>query len=103
MFYLNEGRTNIDFVYEIMLKFGMPLTAQVKEERIGDIDTYGIDDGVRSVLVCLDEHVGISDIEKMADTAYGTLIFADRCFDDANMLINTEEVLKKKNKQMRLF
>lgn len=103
LFYLNEGRTNMDFVYEIMLKFGMPLTATVNVEKIGETETYGIINGSHAILICLDMNIKIDDIEKMAETKYSTLIFADKCFDDANMLINAEEILKKNNKQMRLF
>lgn len=103
LFYLNEGRTNMDFVYEIMLKFGMPLTETVNVEKIGEAEAYGIINGSHSILICLNTNIRINDIEKMAETKYNTLIFADKCFDDANMLINAEEILKKNNKQMRLF
>lgn len=103
LFYLNDKRSELDAVYEVMLKFGLPLTLPVKQKTFGDSETYIIEDNTYKVLVCLSPNIKLSEVEQMVEENVGTYIFADRCFTDANVLINTEELLKKKEKQMRLF
>lgn len=103
LFYLQPDRTDEDFVYEIMLKLGMPLSKNVEVSTIEDKKVYGVKDGAYSILICLEYNVNFELVEKMAESEYDVLIFADRCFADANMLINTEEILKKKGKTLKLF
>lgn len=103
LFYLQPDRTEIDFVYEIMLKLGMPLSKNVELSTIGGKKVYGVKDGAYSILICLEYNVDFELVEKMAESEYDVLIFADRCFANANMLINTEEILKKKGKTLKLF
>lgn len=103
LFYLQPDRTEIDFVYEIMLKLGMPLSNNVEIFTIEDKKVYGVKDGAYSILICLEYYVNFDLVEKLAESEYEVLIFADRCFADANMLINTEEILKKKGKTLKLF
>lgn len=103
LFYLQPDRTELDFVYEIMLKLGMPLSKNVEVSTIDDKNVYGVKDGAYSILICLEYNISFELVEKMAESEYDVLIFADRCFADANMLINTEEILKKKGKTLKLF
>lgn len=103
IFYLQPDRTDEDFVYEIMLKLGMPLSKNVEVAIIDDKKVYGVKDGAYSILMCLEYNIDFELVEKMAESEYDVLIFADRCFADANMLINTEEILKKKGKTLKLF
>lgn len=103
LFYLQPDRTDEDFVYEIMLKLGMSLSNNVEIFTIDDKKVYGVKDGAYSILICLEYYVNFDLVEKLAESEYEVLIFADRCFADANMLINTEEILKKKGKTLKLF
>lgn len=103
LFYLVEGRRDIDLVYEIMLKYGLPLTLPVEEREFDGITAYIIDHPDYKVLICLQPNITLSAVEEMGKEDVGTYIFADRCFADANILSNTEEILKKKDKEMRLF
>ena len=103
LFYLVEGRRDIDLVYEIMLKYGLPLTLPVEEREFDGVTAYIIDHPDYKVLICLQPNITLSAVEEMEKEDVGTYIFADRCFADANILSNTEEILKKKDKEMRLF
>lgn len=103
LFYLVEGREDLDLVYEIMLKYGLSLTLPVEERKFDGITAYIINHPDYKVLVCLAPNITISAVEEMDKETIGTYIFADRCFADANILSNTEEILKKKDKEMRLF
>lgn len=103
LFYLVEGREDLDLVYEIMLKYGLSLTLPVEERKFDGITAYIINHPDYKVLVCLAPNINLSAVEEMDKETIGTYIFADRCFADANILSNTEEILKKKDKEMRLF
>ena len=103
LFYLVEGREDLDLVYEIMLKYGLSLTLPVEERKFDVVTAYIINHPDYKVLICLAPNITLSAVEEMDKETIGTYIFADRCFADANILSNTEEILKKKDKEMRLF
>ena len=103
LFYLVEGREDLDLVYEIMLKYGLSLTLPVEERKFDGVSAYIINHPDYKVLICLQPNITLSAVEEMDKETIGTYIFADRCFADANILSNTEEILKKKDKEMRLF
>lgn len=103
LFYLVEGREDLDLVYEIMLKYGLSLTLPVEERKFDGVCAYIINHPDYKVLICLQPNITLSAVEEMDKETIGTYIFADRCFADANILSNTEEILKKKDKEMRLF
>lgn len=103
IFYLVEGRSDLDLMYEIMLKNGLSLTLPVEEREFDGVKAYIINHPDYKVLVCLQPNITLSAVEEMGKETIGTYIFADRCFADANILSNTEEILKKKDKEMRLF
>lgn len=103
LFYLVDGRSDLDLVYEIMLKYGLSLTLPVEERKFDSVTAYIINHPDYKVLVCLQPNITLSAVEEMDKETIGTYIFADRCFADANTLSNTEEILKKKDKEMRLF
>ena len=103
LFYLVDGREDLDLVYEIMLKYGLSLTLPVEERKFDGVTAYIINHPDYKVLICLQPNITLSAVEEMDKETIGTYIFADRCFADANILSNTEEILKKKDKEMRLF
>ena len=99
--YLENDRTELDLVYEIMLKYGidltLPITKTVNEK------AYIVEAQEYKLLICSEMNLKLEDIEEFANESVGTYLFADRCFSDDNLLINTQEILKSKNKEMRLF
>lgn len=99
--YLEDGRTEIDLVYEIMLKYGIDLTLPVTQTANGK--GYIVNGEDYKLLVCSQMNIRLEDVEEFANESVGTYLFADRCFSDDNLLINTQEILKSKNKEMRLF
>ena len=103
MDYLVAGRNDLDLLYEIMLKYGLSLTLPVEERKFDGVPAYIINHPDYKVLVCLAPNITLSAVEEMDKDTIGTYIFADGCFADANILSNTEEILKKKDKEMRLF
>ena len=99
--YLEADRTELDLVYEVMLKYGLdltlPITKSVNEK------AYIVNGEDYKLLVCSEMNITLEDIENFANESVGTYLFADRCFSTDNLLINAEEILKSRNKEMRLF
>ena len=99
--YLEPNRTDLDLVYEIMLKHGIDLTKPVVQTQNGK--GYIIEDDDYKLLICAYRNLTLEDIESFVNENVGTYIFADHCFADDNLLINTQEMLKAKGREMKLF
>ena len=99
--YLKDDRNELDLVYEVMLKYGIDLSYPIKQTE--NKKAYIIEAPEYKLLVCTQPNLTLEDIESFANESVGTYLFADRCFNTDNLLINTEEILKSRNKEMRLF
>jgi len=101
MDYIEEGRTELDLVYEIMLKYGIDLTLPITKS--SNNKAYIVNGDDYKLLICSETNLTLDDIESFANESVGTYLFADRCFLDDNLLINAQEILKSRNKEIRLF
>ncbi len=101
MDYIKEDRTELDLVYEVMLKYGIDLSLPIAKTQ--NDKAYIIEAPEYKLLVCTYPNLTIEDIEDFANESVGTYLFADRCFNTDNLLVNAEEILKSRNKEMRLF
>ena len=99
--YLEANRTELDLIYEVMLKYGLDLTLPITKSANGK--AYIVNGEDYKLLVCSEMNITLEDIESFANESVGTYLFADRCFSTDNLLINAEEILKSRNKEMRLF
>ncbi len=93
-----EGRSELDVVYEIMLKMGMELTWPLETHTIGGKNVYEI--GMGALMICLDDHITTEVAEGMA-TLYKELapetwrvVFKDNGFADDSSKVNIKEILK---------
>ena len=93
-----EGRTELDVVYEIMLKYGLDLTYSVDEFVIADKKVYSI--GFGMLMICLDNEIttevakGI--LEKVKELVPETtrVVFKDNGFKTDSNKTNIKEILK---------
>ena len=93
-----EGRTELDVVYEIMLKYGLDLTYPVDEFVIAQKKVYSI--GFGMLMICLDNEIttevakGI--LEKVKELAPETtrVVFKDNGFKTDSNKTNIKEILK---------
>ena len=99
--YLEPNRADLDLVYEIMLKHGIDLTKPVEQTSNGK--GYIVEDDEYKLLICSHRNLTLDDVESFVNENVGTYIFADHCFADDNLLINTQEMLKAKGREMKLF
>ena len=93
-----EGRTELDVVYEIMLKYGLDLTYPVDEFTLAQKKVYSI--GFGMLMICLDDEitteVAKDILEKVKElTPESTrVVFKDNGFKTDSNKTNIKEILK---------
>lgn len=93
-----EGRTELDVVYEIMLKYGLDLTYPVDEFTIEQKKVYSI--GFGMLMICLDDEIttevakGILGKIKELSPESSRVVFKDNGFKSDSNKTNIKEILK---------
>lgn len=101
---LVQGRSELDLVYELLLKLNMDLTIPIEEKIMNNHKIYVIDNGY--VLICLDSNLDESitdDLLKLKEdlfVEYCQVILRDDALDD-NSSINIYENLNSKGVEFR--
>jgi len=98
-FITDNDRTNIDILYELILKLGLPLTTSVTEYQVTDTSCiYSISFG--ALMVYLDETSSIDIAEKMIklhnelESDIWKVVFKDNAFLSDSIKANIKETLK---------
>ena len=93
-----KGRTELDVVYEIMLKYGLDLTYPVNEFTIANKKVYSINFGM--LMICLDNEItvevakGIIAKAKELGPQSTRVVFKDNGFKTDSNKTNIKEILK---------
>lgn len=102
---IKTDRTELDVVYEVMLKLGIPVTYKIFETQVNGRKVYSIgEDGL--VLVCLDKSNGgitPEDITAMCDLAPAKIVAAENAFKDDVALSNAYYISKDKGIEIDLL
>ena len=76
--HLRDKRTDMDIVYEVLLKSGYPLSARLTTEYIHDKRVYSVADG--AFLICLERNLDLGLIRAIADKRPERVLFLDEGF-----------------------
>ena len=98
-------RNDLDVVYEVMLKLGIPLDYKVIPMEINDKKAYSIGEDCL-VLVCLDfgkDGIMPEDIEAMCEYLPAKIVSSESAFKDDTALSNAYYILKDKDIEMQLL
>ena len=94
-----EGRTELDVVYEIMLKYGLDMTYPVEEFTIAGKKVYSI--GFGMLMICLDDEItaeianGILEkLKQLKPEDEIRVVFKDNGFKTDSNKTNIKEILK---------
>lgn len=93
-----EGRTELDVVYEIMIKYGLDLTYPVDEFTVAQKKVYSI--GFGMLMICLDDEIttdvakGILEKIKELSPESSRVVFKDNGFKTDSNKTNIKEILK---------
>ncbi len=99
---IKPNRTDLDVVYEVMAKMGVPLTYTVRETRVGTKKTYSVGED-NMLLVCLDRGITPEDVEAMCDLRPYWIIAAEEAFVDDTALSNAHYTVKARGIKMELL
>ena len=93
-----EGRTEEDVLYEIILKYGIDLTAPIESRSIAGKNVYSI--GFGALFVCLDMEITVDVVEGIVaykdelEPARTSIIFRDNGFKDSTVKTNALQILR---------
>ena len=93
-----DGRTELDVVYEIIIKYGLDLTYPVDEFTIAQKKVYSI--GFGMLMICLDDEIttdvakGILEKIKELSPESSRVVFKDNGFKSDSNKTNIKEILK---------
>lgn len=88
-----DGRTNDDILYEILLKEGLMLSAQIEEKIINGKTIYSVNNGY--MIVCLEEKIELDLAKEISKLKPEIIIFKDSGFVNENIKFNILQELKK--------
>ena len=94
-------RTDLDMIYEIMLKLGVPLTYSVTSFSINNKTVYGVGNDCL-LLICLAENVQPVDVEQMTEYAPAKIIISRDSFADDTAMANAYYILRDHGIELKL-
>ena len=93
-------RTDLDMVYEVMLKLGIQLTEPIMKIDFDGKIAYSIKKECL-LLVCLDKNLETETVDKMTELAPAYIVFGQECFEDVSAMSNAKLLLKRKKIDMK--
>lgn len=97
---IKDDRTDMDVVYEVMLKMGVPLDVPVQYIEINGKIVYIV--GEFLLMIALFDNITAEDIESIAAYAPAKIICAESSFKDDSALSNAHYILKDKQIELKL-
>lgn len=98
---LKHDRNEIDFVYEILLKMGYPLTADITAYDADGIIVYSVDEN--SMLICLHPGVTAELIERLAELVPQKIVVTENCFANNSDMSNAHYLLENRNIELKII
>ena len=98
---IKPERSDLDMVYEVMLKLGVPLTYPVQQLNINGKPVYEVGEDCL-LLICLAEFVEPEDVEAMADYAPAKMIMSRDCFTTDTAMANAHYILRDRQIELKL-
>lgn len=97
---IKDDRTDMDVVYEVMLKMGVPLDMPVQYIEINGKIVYIV--GEFLLMIALFDNITAEDIESIAAYAPAKIICAESSFKDDSALSNAHYILRDKQIELKL-
>lgn len=93
-------RSDQDILFELLLKAGRSLTAQIEEKKVGGKTVYSIEDG--TLLICLEERVTAKALRGMVGLKPRQVICLDNAFG-GNDQLKTNTVLEMRDHEIEFM
>lgn len=89
---VESGRSNLDIVVEMMLKWGLELTLPIEEEKVLDYPYYSVAYG--ELVCCLADGLTIEALEAIAEIEPRRVFILDSILDDS-LKLNAVQIFKR--------
>lgn len=102
---IKKERSDLDVVYEVMLKMGVPLDRKVTPVNVNTKKAYLMGEDTK-ILICIDKgDSGITpeDMEAMCNFGATKIVASEEAFADDTALSNAHYILKDRNIEMKLL
>jgi len=106
---IKSDRSDLDIVFEVMLKMGINLDSIVSEITVGEKKCYAIGEkpfeqkGDCNILVCLDFGITPEDITAFCDINPAKIVAAEEAFEDSTAMSNAHYILRDRDIEMKLL
>ncbi len=97
--YIKQDRSKEDILYELLLKYGLDLTAPIEAKNIAGKTVYSV--GLGALIVCLENDIssevvtGIIELKEQLKPEVTRVVFKDSGFKDDVVKTNTLQILKR--------
>lgn len=98
---VKTDRTDMDMVFEVMLKLGVQPTAVVEKKDVNGKTVYTVGND-SLLLICLAENVKPEDVEAMAEFAPGKIVISRDSFADDTAMANAHYILRDRKIELKL-
>ena len=96
---LKADRNNVDLVYEILLKMGYSLTADLVAFEVDGLIIYNVEN--HDMLICLQPGITVEHIEKLASLQPQKIVLAENGFADNSALSNAHYLLENRGIELK--
>jgi len=106
---IKHDRTDMDIIFEVMLKMGISLDYAVSEMTVGNRKCYSIGEHPFEInedceiLVCLDFGITPEDITAFCELAPAKIVAAEEAFADSTAMSNAHYILRDRDIEMKLL
>ena len=90
---VKPGRTGEDFLFQVLLDWGLELSLPIVRETVDDRETYSVDDG--ALIACFAESVSPEVVRAIAERGPLRAVFRDDAFETDAARINTEQIFRE--------
>lgn len=97
---IKDDRSDMDVIYEVMLRMGVPLDTAVQYIEIDGKIVYIVGDFL--LMIALYEDITAEDIDQMAAYAPAKIVCAEQGFKDDTALSNAHYILRDKQIELKL-
>lgn len=98
---VKTDRTDMDMVFEVMLKLGVQPTTVVEKKDVNGKTVYTVGND-SLLLICLAENVKPEDVEVMAEFAPGKIVISRDSFADDTAMANAHYILRDRKIELKL-
>ena len=90
--HIKEDRTAEDLLFQVMLDWGVPLSAKIEKQTVAGKSVYLVNEN--DLLACFDKGIDETLVKKLAEHQPMRAVFRDDAFESDSLKINVDQIFK---------